>query len=444
MFQFYDKTRRRIALTAFFLLCLAPTAAVVGWCIAWRVPWHVHSEAERLSRQLGVDVSLDALRHPRPGVVVYEGLKLSDPETGRVVLRCRALEATWTKMTDAAGNRRPAVVLAASQPEIEAAAVERLWQLVQGLVQGQRVGMEAELRLTAGELTLSAGENSQTLADVEAGMGAAPGGVQAEAAFRLAGANTAGEPVRLRLVRNRQVTPPANGFEMDTAGVEVPCPLLSLGPADFGWLGPASRFRGWLWANQAAGGWNCKVVGQLRNVDLNCLVSEQFPHKLSGTADIDVQHARFQHGRLEEAVGALSAGPGVIGRSLVNAAAAHLRLARPDDGAAAGDLLPYTQLALTFQIAPGGLRLEGRCTGTAPGTVLADDRGRLLGSPAVQPQPVVALIQTLVPANEIQVPATRQTDWLARRLPVPDVLPPRNARADLPHAQLQLRHEQKR
>ena len=37
--------------------------------------------------------------------------------------------------------------------------------------------------------------------------------------------------------------------------------------------------------------------------------------------------------------------------------------------------------------------------------------------------PVVAIIQMLVPDSRVQVPATRQTDWLLNLLPVPDIVP---------------------
>jgi hypothetical protein len=297
-----------------------------------------------------------------------------------------------------------------------------------------------ELRASAAALTLRAGEDSQTFSEVEAGIGALPGGVQAEATFHLAGAGSP-KPVRLRVVRNRQITPPANGFELNTGGAEVPCQILSLGLRELDSLGPASRFRGTVWANQSSAGWEGEVTGQLRGVDLDSLVSEQFPHKLSGTADVTIQQARFCRGRLEQAAGTLSAGPGVIGRSLVDAAAMHLRLAAAD-GAPATDFFPYEQLALAFQIESRGLKLEGRCAKT--GAVLADRRGWLLAATNPQAQPMVALIQTLVPVSQVQVPATRQTDWLVRHLPVPEILPSATAQRASPHAQLRLHQEQPR
>ena len=213
MLHLYDTTRRRICLTAFVLFCVAPTLAVAAWCVAWQLPMHLRAEAERLNAQLGLDVAIDGLRHPRPGTVLYEGLRLSDPETGQSVLRCRTLEAVWTKTTDDQGQRKAAVVLVFTQPEVEAASADRLWQLLQRILQGQNGRPEIELRANAGELTLRAGQDSQTLTDFEGGIGTLSGGVQAEATFRLAG--TGGpKPVAIRIARNRQLTPPANGFRI--------------------------------------------------------------------------------------------------------------------------------------------------------------------------------------------------------------------------------------
>ena len=59
-----------------------------------------------------------------------------------------------------------------------------------------------------------------------------------------------------------------------------------------------------------------------------------------------------------------------------------------------------------------------------PDVDLTDGRGRLLGDPTAQPLATVALLRTLVPQNQLQVPATRQTDWLIRHLPVADAVRP--------------------
>ena len=221
MFQLHDKTRRRICLVAFGLFCLTPTALVAGWCVAWQLPGHLRAETQRLQQQLGLTVSLSGMRHLRPGVVVYEGLSLSDPETGQIVLRWPAIEAACTCAADEKGQPRTTVLLTVSEGEIEAESLDRLGQLVECLLQNQAGWGDLDVRLAAGAVTLRSGDNSQTLADVEAAIEAVPGGAQARAVFHLADSATPAT-MKIRLIRNRQIKPPAYGLELDTGG--APCP----------------------------------------------------------------------------------------------------------------------------------------------------------------------------------------------------------------------------
>ncbi|MGA2034738.1 MAG: hypothetical protein ABSG68_21020 [Thermoguttaceae bacterium] len=426
MFRLYDQTRRRLCLGAFLLLCMLPTVLVAGWCVAWHLPGHKEAEAQRLAGFVGLEVSLSGLTHPLPGTMVYEGLELSDPETGRCLLHCRSLEATWSTMTDREGRRRPAVVLLASQPEVEADALERLGQLLQRVLQGQAVRPEAEVRLRSSELSLHSGQQWQTLTQVAGEITVLPEGVQAQAEFHLPGAEGA-EPTRIRILRNRQLRPPANGIQLDTGGGQLPAQLLAAGWPEFRQLGATSRFRGTLLLTQGSGGWDGEACGQLSGVDLGGLVSENFPHRLSGTANIILQRAILRRGRLEAAVGSLAAGPGVIGRSLVEAAARQLHLARGLQPPEPRELLPYTQLALMFWINSEGLTLKGACGDPSARMILVNDQQPLLGDAPAQPQPIAALIRTLVLDSAIQLPATRQTDWLARSLPMPEASAPHAA-----------------
>ncbi len=92
MFQLHDKTRRRMCVAAFLTLGVLPALLVGGWCWSRHTPGCVLAEAERLSRQLGLKVTVGGLKHLRPGAVLYEQLEASDPETGRTIFRCRLLE----------------------------------------------------------------------------------------------------------------------------------------------------------------------------------------------------------------------------------------------------------------------------------------------------------------------------------------------------------------
>ena len=438
MFQLYDRTRRQICIAAFFAFCVAPTVIVLA-CGVWRhLPWQVDREAERLSRQLGQKVSLEGVRHLRPGVVLYEGLELSDPETGQTVLRCRLLETNWERPTGQEGSCEASLTLIASQPEIEAAQLDQFWQLVRRVLTRRAGCPRIDVRLTAGELTIRAGESSQTLTGVQGRIRTLASGTRAEVDFRLAGVEMP-EPARIRVNRNCQIDPPATGFELHTGGVALPCSLLATGLPGLERLGSRSDFCGHVAANETPQGWNGQLAGRLTNVDLDRLVTGRFPHKLSGMADVTITKARIEHGRLEELAGSLAAGPGVISRSLLDASVSRLGLAAGNgEPEVPGYLVPYEQLAVAFLIDSEGLRLAAQSPQGSSRAILTGRYGPLLGEPASGPQPVVALLAMLVPLSEVQVPATRQTDWLMRHLPVPDVVPPPTADTAIPQARVSL------
>ncbi len=439
MFQLYDKTRRRICVAAFLTLGVLPALLVGGWCWGRHTWGCLQVEAQQLSRQLGLNVKLGGMKHLRPGVVLYEQFAAADPETGRPIFRCRLLEIA--RQTPSAGGpaatRRPTLLLTASQPEVDAASLDRVWQCLQRSLEGLGGPLETDLRLSAAELTLRAADNSQTLTEVKGTMESLPDGTHVRLDFRLVGANTP-EPAHICLVRNRQVSPPASGFELHTGGGELPCGVLAMGLRELKPLGDRCRFRGIIWANETPDGWQGEVTGQLVDLDLGGLVSDHFPHKLSGAGEVTIESARFRHGRLEQG-SAVVAGPGRIDRSLLAAAVERLGLVPTAELLRNGDLVEYKQLAFSATLDAQGLTLRGRCDAAERGTILSDGRHRLLGESQQPPTPAVALVRMLVPQSAVQVPASRQTDWLLQHLPVPEVMPLPGAEAVAPRAQVRLR-----
>lgn len=444
MFQLHDRTRRRICIAGFFLLCIAPTALVAGWCVMRNLPGRTAAEARRLSRELGLNVSLGDLSHPRPGVAVYQRLELTDAETGRTLLRCATLKAEWIE-TAGRGSRKM-LVLIASQPIIEADGFDRLGQLLCRILQRQTGPAEINVWLKPVDATLRTERYAQTLTELEGRIESLPDGVRTWGSFRLAGVD-APKPVRIHIARRRSSTPPAAGFEfaLDTGGAAVPCNILALGLPILQPLGSQCRFRGHLSAKQTPGdrthgGWDGEISGNLFDVDLGSLVSRRFGHRFSGTGQVLVESARFRRGRLEEVSGELAVGPGEIGRSLIGAAVEHLRLVGGGESYRPNDSVPYQQLAVAFLMDSQGLRLQGRCSAGGKGAVLIDRYHRLLSEPAVEslpvgeplqvgeslqagePLPVASLLRMLVPAAGEQVPATREANRLMRYLPLPQAV----------------------
>jgi hypothetical protein len=106
-----------------------------------------------------------------------------------------------------------------------------------------------------------------------------------------------------------------------------------------------------------------------------------------------------------------------------------LALDTPLDAAAiASDrLLPFTQLAIGFRLDGHAIELTGMAGLRSQGALLVGPHGPLLAAPPAHRTAAVGLVRTLVPASEIQVPATRETSTLIGIFPTPDIAPPRTA-----------------
>ncbi len=432
----HDRTRRLVCRVAFLALGVLPAAGVLAWS-GWRGgAWHQRACAAELSRTVGLQVSCNAVSYPRPGIVLYQGVELSDPETAAPLARMRFLET---------GGTSAASAWVASQPEFDAAQLRGFWQLVDHRLR-EASDTAATTRLSAAEATLHWPAGSQTLTDVHGQLsmpGTAGGPCAATISFRIAGIDMT-DPVQLTVTRERDGAGADEKstagsrlkatIELHTSGAALPCAMLAVPLGVVNRLGKGAKFRGSVWATETAGGWEGELSGQFTDIDLQALVSEQFPHRLSGMAEITVQKARFSHGRLEEAVGTFSSGPGAVSQSLVAAAIEFLHLV-PQPATSHADMLrQYEQLAFAFVVDSAGLTLSGACTGSSSVVMRLGD-GTTLVEAGAPSGPLVALVRTLVPQSEVQVPATRQSDWLIECLPVPQVILPEG---QMPQAQLKL------
>ena len=412
MFQLYDQTRRRISLALFFLFCIVPTALVIALCVERRLPGYARREADLLGRQLGAKVSLDRVLHPRPGKAVYEGLRLDDAETGRTILTCRHLQV-------AAGDGSPPVVITAAGLEVRPEQWEQGWALLDRILSCRAGWSALDVELRADQAILCGAGEPRGLDQLQVRIQIVPAGSQAELSFRLAGVAMP-EPARIRIVRNRQTDPPETGFEWNTGTAAIPAAVLptALGFAEL--LGTRSWIRGAGWANRTAEGWLGIASGQLLQVDLDQLVTNRFPHILSGQAQITIHDLRFHQSRIQQCQAGITAESGMVSRSLLDSAVASLGLSGPKQPAPPQSLVPYNRLALEFLLDSQGLKLLGQCPPGGSGTVLAGSHGPVLaGATGSQPWPIAALLQVLAPAGVARIPVAPQTEALLRRLPFP-------------------------
>jgi hypothetical protein len=270
MIHLHDKTRHKIVMAGLLLLCLLPTCAVACWCLWRNSSWETQLAAEHLKQQLGFNVKLERLKHPRPGTEIYENLELLDAETGRSLFSCRSVEVRSKNLPDAQSQEKPTLVVTFDQPEIDAAAFGQLGRLVERLLQDQLApGVNCRFLATEAKLRLDA--TVQTFSGVEAGVDHSGGDAQAAMRFQLPGSKSQA-PVVVQLYRDRTTTPPQNRLAILAGDNEMPCDLLALGIPEFKKLGPKARFQGEMAidnfvAENLVQEWTGKIAGRFLDVD---------------------------------------------------------------------------------------------------------------------------------------------------------------------------------
>jgi hypothetical protein len=252
-----------------------------------------------------------------------------------------------------------------------------------------------------------------------------------EMTWRLPGAGSKTEEIRLTAARDRSGATSNTRFRLDTANQAVPCRLAAAIMPELASLGRECQFRGAFELFRSAGEGGGQLTGTLTQVDLDSLVTERFGHRLSGPATVRIDRGLIEHGKLRELRGTIQASDGAISRSLVLAAAEHLGLNAAEQATVAEtqETVAFRQLATEFQMSGASLRLRGVADAQQEGVLLTTAAGPVLTSPPKHSVAAVALLRTLLPEGKYQVPATRQTAALVRLLPVPDASVARTAEA---------------
>jgi hypothetical protein len=373
--------------------------------------WSIRSPAAKaewereLSQRLGLAVAIEGLSYPQPSVAELAGVKISDAETGLLLAECRRAEIVH------AGGKWNVTLIEPSAERDELS--RRLHRLYDRLF----LADFSSLRLAATQLTLRHDGAAHSLHDFATEVDASPTGPTARLRFALAPADAACE---ITLRRNRQIAPPATQIEW-----KCPAPL----PAELAGgllgdsidLGPQATLSGsgnFIWSEKQLRG---ELSGEIAGIDLARVVSEKFPHSLTGQATLTLKRAMFENGRLTSARGTLVVEGGRISRSLLTAAEEHLEL-RAELPPEEIDSVAYQRLALGFELTGEQLRLTG-IVGDA-GVLMTQAAGALLSVPENHQAPAVALVRMLVPDSQVQVPATKQTAALLRWLPIPSIDPP--------------------
>lgn len=435
MFAPSASARRSLCLAVFVLVCLLPTLYVAYTAITIHSPSHAAQVAGRLRDWFDLDVEVVGVRYPRPGVVEYRELRLADPETGRQIavldrlglegdasnvrltassgrLYCEGADLGSTQLAPSLG---PVSGSVAESPPASVAGAGAMGEVFGAILRRLERSSITAVTLECPELAVDVAGKVERLADVRVAYGSDTSGSRADVTFRLVELQMA-VPSELEIRRDRLDGRPTTHFVLRTGPTPLPVDLVGPYFDMEGWLGGQARYQGTIWLDEAGGGWAGRAEGRLTKADLRASVSRHFPHRLSGTAELQFDQLRWADGRVQQVRGSLRAGPGSVSASLLEAFHEHLGFEIGRIVPARNEV-PYRRLALTFAMQEGRLDVVGLCNTPDGDAVMVGDTV-LLRAPN-QSAEIAGLVRALVPPEGVAVPVNRESQALLDWLPMP-------------------------
>jgi hypothetical protein len=410
MWPLHERTKISLCRAAFVALCVAPTCMVALWCVAVRTPafrrWHERTIAQRL----GWQARIGAVHSPRPGTTLYEQVELVDGDSHQ-----RLARLPYVEVHQSGGQ----LTIALPYPgTINGMRLDAFWRLACDAL--RQTSDWQIMHFEAQNLTLRLSDGDRTLTELSGQIEMRETLAQATLSFKSAGRDAKATATQLNVTRQRQPASPATIYHFNTGNRSLSCSLLAPFWPGVERTGKTCEFSGTVTAFEQSGRWRAEVKGRATGIDLSQLLSD-FPHKLTGTAEAQLDSVRIEQGRIATAAGRLTAGPGYISRSLIEAAQANLQLQATLEAVEGPAVRPYDQLNLSFDANAEGLAVVGSAA-RQNGALVVDPQGRVLMERLDgQRVPVVNLVRTLVPQSAVQVPATRETAGLVGWLPVPSI-----------------------
>jgi hypothetical protein len=430
MFPLTRPMRQTVATIALVGLTVVPTGVVAT--IAWRInrPGHVRDVEIELGRQLGLQVTLEGVRYPKPGEVVYQGITLRQEEPRRKGLieigradQARLQRADRDLIVNLENPR-----LSADSPKLA------LGQLAAVLQRSGQIPFE-RVHVTAGSCQLDLGHESLRVSvrDVAGELVVDPLAPSLKLTYRFAGEG-AGTRCELAGTRDRRTEQIETSVALTTVeGPPLTARVLNVFFDAADWLGSSAKFEGTLHLHQAGSrDWEADYRGELHDVDLAKLVGRRFPrHRLNGRARVVIKDAKWGQRPTQgwgwlEAKGELAAGQGSIGIDLIDALAREMKFRRSPrlvNLDARKTDVDFRALGLSFAIESGGEIQIGGALGAEfpPDAVIAGATRSLLSAPQGTAS-VHGLIKTLFPISQassgVMVPLTAESQLLLS-LPVP-------------------------
>lgn len=431
MFPLTRVMRQALATFALVAFTMVPTSYVAY--TAWRLnrPGHVRDVEIELRRRIGLQVTIDSIRYPRPGEVLYRGLVLrqAEPRGKGLTEIARAHEARIVQSDRELTIHADDLRLRGESPSLA------LTQLGTILQRSAEIPFE-RVNLTSPACTVELGTESLSfrVQDLAGEFVVDRTNPVARLGYRMSEPNSASTRCELSLARHRSAESVETELMFRTVdGLPLSARVLDAFFDSSGWLGDKARLDGRVTLRQRDGkDWDAEFQGTLLDIDLDTMIGRRFPHhRMVGLATLAVKSARWtelaSQGRgWAEAEGELTAGQGSIGVDLLRAMSRELkfrispRFTRLDPN---HSVIDFRKMGLAFTIRPDGeIALNGALgTEYSPDTVLADLSSPIIFAPQGTAS-VPGLIKTLFPVDpersNVLVPLTSQSKVLLY-LPVP-------------------------
>ncbi len=409
----HESTRRRLCRAAFWLVCVLPTALVLGWCHWQRQPGRVAEAETLLSSLTGLTARVSAVSRPRPGVVRLVGVQLREPESSAEVVSCERLEIR---------RYRNLIKVSLAGAELDADRVGRLWPAIDLRMQRWQAdwpsvtvqSSEVAVRSQHGQLTLRASD-----CDL-AGLRFVGDEVQGWLAFRVAELDNTG-PVTAWAKREKQATRPTTRFELTSTKAWLPAWLLAGGCPPLAQVHPRAKLRGAVSAAHAPLGWDAKLTGiELQGQELLRVLSSKLPALGSWPLQVHIEQAALQEGRIVSAQGKVRGGVGQVSPATLARIQLALGAAPPGRAPASPrSSVDFDELNAAFRLDREGLQLTGLCRGPIAGVVLRSSKGPLLALQEHRLRSPKVLLDMFAQENAGAVPAGAATEGLLSLLPTP-------------------------
>ncbi|MEM9352782.1 MAG: hypothetical protein AAGA92_07195 [Planctomycetota bacterium] len=387
MFSLHETTQRTLCRVLFVACCALPASAALLWCAYESTPWAAARWEASVAAPIGGVVEAEGFQRVRPGVLRLDRLRWM-PEGAANAVELEAVQIS-------SGG------LSARNAAIEGGTIRQALLLL-----GRNTTPGRPMRIRVASLQVRGESSAETLRDVEVNADSGAAGWRVSAAGRCDK-----QPVRITAAEAGD----AVRLTCDCRQGPVPAWVLGSLVDRFAGLSDA-RFAGRLSVEHRGGATSGEVVGAFADFPLHALLGKGSPHQWQGEGDLILERVAWADDRLLEAAGAVEAGPGAAGASLLAAANRSLRCGLRVQPAGGG--VAFDRTAFRFRIDAQGIALSGQCP-EFPGALLARGGAAVLTQPPLERLPIAHLVQTLTAEGGGWVPATRHAQQLARGLPLP-------------------------